>query len=85
MHAQIPRHGQIVSSMCIERGAGGRIHFLVLVPHEGYDTYLPVLAKLAELASNEHNVEVLIACRTPAEALSILRKIEIGRDLFEAA
>lgn len=75
MHAQVPRHGQVVGSMCIQRGpGGGRLHFLVLVPQEGYDTYLPVLARLAELVSNEHNVETLIDCRTPAEASSILEQ-----------
>ena len=84
-HTQIPGRGRIIAGLAVEPGPdAGRLHVLVLVPREAYDTYLPVLAQLAQLAADETLVNSIIAGGTPAEVMLVLHNAQNAGKIAKA-
>lgn len=84
VHARIPHDGAPIGCVTLQRepvdtpDAAARVTFLLLVPEDGYDAYLPVLARLVELAGNRDAIEAIARCRTPAQVADIIRIVTQG-------
>lgn len=84
LHARVEGCNGVLGAMGIFQApvrtqlADGQIRmlFLLLAPTASYDSYLPTLAKIGRLLSDDHAVGTILGCTTPAEVIWTLQHLE---------